>query len=890
MKRQLAQIPFIACGLILLSACQGPFLPDVAEMLAPGNEALLYSADFGLDVAREYRDDNQNLIVLVAEGNLPMYHTVIPSFSLSSGARIFPLTAEYALSFLQQNPHLAINTQSFIFSNDRGNLFVQELYEAVDAGQKVVFPPFPAVTIAAGGSNSFNYLVLSGSGQTVNQYRIVLSSMDESSTDIIAVTIPEYRNIGRISTTIYPQIDMASHVISGVLPAESNPLLYPYFIIPEGAAMQVAGAPFQPENGGLVDFSADVPVRVTSRNGYFSQDYIMRLVQGPSGCSLYEIGFYTEDNPGLLHAIHPIFASDGQTLTAEYPFGTDVSALTARVNISENASIFVGAAPFESGVTPVDMTTDLVLTVTSSDGTSSRDYTVHLSENRWACELLDISFPAGSNPGLQTEPLVSFNRAAFRIVVYVQEPWDTLSFTYAVSPGAILENALSASTGQITQESCVLTVRAADAVHVTEYTLVVVNTQGVAIPNPVHVAPGAGGSGQDWADPAALGDALSWASQSINPVEIRMKQGVYSPGPAVTDTFTVPSYTTILGGFCGDPGDPDMRDSTQYPTVINGDIAKDDVTDPIEPATYEENNNHLFAITGDNVMLDGVSFFHARQTAVLITAAHIRITNCGFEYNFNGGLKAENAEDIVVDQCLFSHTTGIYDSIRGGALHFDHCQNLTVTHTRFQFNDNITVRGGGIVVINCQQILVDECIFVENSSFLGGGAIAAINAQYMLISNCQFFRNRAWTFGGGAIDLDYGSFRITISRCLFRENIAAGRGGAVVCYGADWVNFFDSTFDANRVERDNYSSGWLCPESGGGLTLLQSTHITLQRLDFMGNQCGVADPSTSYYYGHHLVMDFWQLTLPDISSCSFSRSSAGDDVGYWWVLTWNTIR
>ncbi|RPJ05789.1 MAG: hypothetical protein EHM28_11375, partial [Spirochaetaceae bacterium] len=227
MKRQITRIlknlPRLVFGLLLLTSCQGPFLPDVGEMLAPGDEAVLYSADFGLQISREYRDDSQNLIVLVAEGNLPMYQTVIPSFRLSSGARIFPLTAEYALLFLQQNPHLAINSQSFIFSNDRGNLFVQELHEAVEAGQTVVFPQLPAVTIAAGHSVSFNYIVVSGSGQAINQYRIVLSSMDESSTDIIAVTIPEYRNIGRISTTIYPQIDMASHVISGVLAYGSNP-------------------------------------------------------------------------------------------------------------------------------------------------------------------------------------------------------------------------------------------------------------------------------------------------------------------------------------------------------------------------------------------------------------------------------------------------------------------------------------------------------------------------------------------------------------------------------------------------------------------------------------------------------------------------------------------
>src|SRR4030042_5461686 len=91
--------------------------------------------------------------------------------------------------------------------------------------------------------------------------------------------------------------------------------------------------------------------------------------------------------------------------------------------------------------------------------------------------------------------------------------------------------------------------------------------------------------GSSWADAYNfLQDALSDASVSDKPIEIRVAQGIYTPDRGIgimpgdrAASFKLINGVTIKGGFAGfgEP-DPNAYDSEVYKTILSGDLRGND--------------------------------------------------------------------------------------------------------------------------------------------------------------------------------------------------------------------------------------------------------------------------------------------------------------------------
>ena len=137
------------------------------------------------------------------------------------------------------------------------------------------------------------------------------------------------------------------------------------------------------------------------------------------------------------------------------------------------------------------------------------------------------------------------------------------------------------------------------------------------------------------------------------------------------------------------------------------------------------------------------------------------------------------------------------------------------------FNDNIANRSGGAIYWSGHNGIVSNCNFTHNNATgiitdaIGGGdggAILWIGSHGMIKDNCIFTDNYA-NNRGGAIYL-HGSAtenctNITVSHCRFEDNYAGLNGGAV-----DWMSGASngkitySTFNNNYARKDGGSVYW----------------------------------------------------------------------------------
>jgi predicted outer membrane repeat protein len=380
---------------------------------------------------------------------------------------------------------------------------------------------------------------------------------------------------------------------------------------------------------------------------------------------------------------------------------------------------------------------------------------------------------------------------------------------------------------------------------------------------------------------------------------ILVAQGTYRPtGPDGDRTiaFALVSGVGIYGGYAGYGGpDPDARDPVVYETVLSGDLNADDRA---SFENTEENSYHVLTARNctEATTLDGVTITAGHANGPQWTNDHagggflcvasgakvhacrlsrnqatygagacslsgaVRFIECAFHGNasvsgggghldlggspeFSGcvldGNTASNGAGAAVSgggeasltDCVFAGNIGMAEF--GGGLVIT---EMTADVSGCVFANNTAPMFGGGIYTNSITLPVRlrYCLFAENHAGLGG----AINSgDRMNVLRCSFVRNEA--ISGGAI---MGS--MPVRSCLFRDNQAEARGGAIWSYGT--IKAQDSTFVGN-----------VAGEEGGGVYLNQDGSSTLIVSDVLWanepDQIHVGNPSGRGAYRYCLI-------------------------------------
>ncbi|HOS79831.1 MAG TPA: leucine-rich repeat domain-containing protein [Anaerolineae bacterium] len=269
-----------------------------------------------------------------------------------------------------------------------------------------------------------------------------------------------------------------------------------------------------------------------------------------------------------------------------------------------------------------------------------------------------------------------------------------------------------------------------------------------------YAAPTAQGSGDcsSWANACTLQTALA---QAVSGNEIWVKAGVYYPGAAGNReaTFILKDGVALYGGFAGTETSREQRDWQTNPTILSGDIDRNDIN----------NDGNFIAETWNDIR---------GSNAYNVVISH-RVTNAvldGFvitagQTDFCGGGMDNRDTNTTLTNVTFS---GNYASRGGGMFSEDRGPTLT----NVTFIGNSAYEGGGMLNWYSSPTL-SNVTFSNNSASSGGGMYSAYGRPHLV--NVIFLNNTSDR--GGAVFISEA--RPTFVNVLFYGNTATSTGGAV---------------------------------------------------------------------------------------------------------------
>jgi len=307
---------------------------------------------------------------------------------------------------------------------------------------------------------------------------------------------------------------------------------------------------------------------------------------------------------------------------------------------------------------------------------------------------------------------------------------------------------------------------------------------GVCPAATIHVDRSAEGAndGSAWQDAyTSLQDALATAKSGDH---ILVAEGTYTPDSGKKYKpgdqhayFSLKNGVVCTGGFAAGGGEEADRDPSEYPTVLSGDLAGNDVD----------------VITGFELLSD---------TTRIDNAFHI--------------LRAKDLDSTtVLDGFVIAGGNAIKDFGAGIRL-----VRSSPVIRNCVFTENCGSCGPAMYVEKDSHPAIDDCVFTLNASSGCCGAVQ-IRDSSPVFGNCVFSFNNGRQ--GGAVRCVYS--KPVFTACTFVGNRCKTEGGAVQCYGADAV-FYRCRFLAN------------VSEGFGGACHLHASDPTWINCIFVGNACG----------------------------------------------------
>lgn len=359
--------------------------------------------------------------------------------------------------------------------------------------------------------------------------------------------------------------------------------------------------------------------------------------------------------------------------------------------------------------------------------------------------------------------------------------------------------------------------------------------------------------GSSWTDAFTdLQSALDAASSTAGSKVIRVAAGTYRPDvTGLIDprdaTFEMQQDVEILGGFAGDPADPELRDVAAYATILSGDIGI--------AGDSSDNCYHVVTAVSDpaSAVLDGfrIRDGHANGAfpenagagLLILSESSVVIRNCVIRRNTategGGGVRIINSNPLFQD-CAFIEN----EAVTGGGVYAiavsDGSSAPRFERCRFDRNTANGSDGGAFACTDTSTVLVD-CEFSDNSANFRGGGFVATRGDAKLV-NCDFFRNTAVTNAGGGV---YGSAAdLLLVNCQFSANKAIVIGGGIAAQTGTTLTIANSTFANNTAA------------IGGGVYFDNGTLVLANSISYFNTAGAVSDEEAQVYLGINVALTF----------------------------------
>ena len=281
-------------------------------------------------------------------------------------------------------------------------------------------------------------------------------------------------------------------------------------------------------------------------------------------------------------------------------------------------------------------------------------------------------------------------------------------------------------------------------------------------------------------------------------IEVRVAQGIYRPDKGSNQrhgdrlaSFELTSGVALRGGFAGlEMPDPDVRNIKQFRTILSGDLADNDV-DVHDPCDLQDHPTRL-ENSYNVVELDRVSRVQLNGLRVSGGYGDLWKRDELASTIIGAGVSAIDSNDVLLNDCDFIDNFAMSD-------------------------------GGGCIVLSGNNITISNCMFTSNSS--GSGGALSLGGSGIVLANCKITNNHARSSGGG---LAAGG-EITIIDSILSENVAVSGGGGA-------ARFFEGTVHLMGCTVSTNSASW-----GGGLAITSSKDIYTFHSCLLSNNQAMTD-------------------------------------------------
>ncbi|UOB19143.1 leucine-rich repeat domain-containing protein [Abyssalbus ytuae] len=206
-------------------------------------------------------------------------------------------------------------------------------------------------------SNEVAYTVTAENG-TKATYKVIVNQAEPNASDakqILSFVFKEEDNTA-LNEDVTAEINQEEKTITATVPfgTELTSLL-PLIEVSEKATVSPTGAQ---------DFSNEVDYVVTAENGTKATYKVIVNQAEPNASNAKQIlsfVFKEEDNTALNEDVTAAINQEDKTITATFPFNTDVTTLTPSIEVSEEATVSPAGAQ--------DFTNEVIFTVTAQDQT-----------------------------------------------------------------------------------------------------------------------------------------------------------------------------------------------------------------------------------------------------------------------------------------------------------------------------------------------------------------------------------------------------------------------------------------------------------------------------------------------------------------------------------------
>ncbi len=280
--------------------------------------------------------------------------------------------------------------------------------------------------------------------------------------------------------------------------------------------------------------------------------------------------------------------------------------------------------------------------------------------------------------------------------------------------------------------------------------------------NIIFVRQGATGNGTSWED--ATGNLAFALQQAAAGTEVWVAYGTYKPTAGIdrNASFEVKSGVKLYGNFKGTETAIEQRSNEKSATILSGEIGTPGQLDNSYNVVYLKN-------VAEGTIIDGFVIMAGNANSQANDAHKTRcgggmyidgengsckptIVNCEFRNNlgrdgaavYNNGRNGESSPVFV--NCTFSNNEAGLD---GGAMYNDGRlkgkSNPSLTNCTF--TRNMGTYGGAIcnaIEDGACNLTLESCVFNENAAYLRGGAVFSMNGDekcYMEMQNCKFTSN-----------------------------------------------------------------------------------------------------------------------------------------------------